>query len=160
MHESFHIEEEYGRSLPEFETEFEAIAYYYDYRQEMLATLFDAAEYLRIRELDYSPESLYDVENLYFSCFRTNGWKELQLTIREFEMMMSIYFGEVVTRHISQTDWTVKPYPFDEKKYVLGLKRGQHTDFSTNLFEDHYLSVKNEEEQYLYNRFKRIEERI
>ncbi|MGD7007098.1 hypothetical protein [Metabacillus sp. 84] len=160
MHESFHIEEEYGRNLPEFKTEFEAIAYYFDYRFEQLAILSEAAEYMNGKELNYTPESLIELETLYFTFFRTNGWKELQLTIHEFETMMSIYFGEVVTRHLPDSDWAVQPYPFDEKKYVLGLNRGKHTDYFNNLFEDHYLTVKNEEEHYLYKRFKRIEARI
>ncbi|MBS2970845.1 hypothetical protein J9317_19060 [Metabacillus sp. KIGAM252] len=160
MHESFHIEEEYGRNLPEFESEFEAIAFYFDFRIEKLSILNEAAEYMRLRELDYSPESLIDLEKLYFMCFRTNGWKDLQLTIHEFETMMSIYFGEVVTRNIPGTDWAVQPYPFNESKYVLGLNRGKHTDFFTNYFEDHYLSVKSEDEHYLLGRFKRIEKRM
>lgn len=59
----------YGELVPSFEHEWEAIAFYFDYRQTQLEELAQLCHFHNI-SLDYSEESLYQLESLYFDAFR------------------------------------------------------------------------------------------
>ncbi|MFY4775236.1 hypothetical protein [Metabacillus sp. RGM 3146] len=158
MEEKFDVGEEYGRNLPQFPNEFSAIAFYYDYRNEQLDMLIEIASHYEVK-LNFAPDSLINLESLYFHLFRTNGLFEFQLTLDEFESCMSIYFGEVVVRSLQNTDWVVSKYPYDEEKYVMGLRRGRFTDYFSNLFDHHYLDSKDELEMSIYQRYLRLKKR-
>ncbi|MCD7034659.1 hypothetical protein LRR81_10435 [Metabacillus sp. GX 13764] len=153
-----HTGEEYGKNLPDFPNEFTAIAFYYDYRNDQLDLLLDIAGYFDVK-LNFEPDSLINLESLYFHLFRTNGLFDFQLTLEEFESCMSVYFGEIVVRHLKNADWVVSKYPYAEEKYAMGLRRGRFTDYFSNLFEQHYLAAKDELQMMIYQRFLRMKKR-
>lgn len=61
-HSFFHPEKQYGDSLPVFEHEWEAIAFYYDYRQSQTEELNELCQFYNI-SLDYSRDSLKELES-------------------------------------------------------------------------------------------------
>lgn len=52
-HSFFHPEKQYGETLPVFDHEWEAIAFYYDYRQSQTEELKELCQFFNI-SLDYS----------------------------------------------------------------------------------------------------------
>ncbi|MRX74137.1 hypothetical protein GJU40_18610 [Bacillus lacus] len=153
MQPEFHdMQEEYGRNLPDFQNELQAKVYYFDYRKEQLELMEEIFQYYGLK-LDYSPNSLQEMEELYFQLFRHGGFYDLQISPEEFEKAMTVYFGEVVIFNTEDTFWAAKEYPFMEGKYTMALETGRYTAHSLNLFQDHYLSVRNEREQAVYREY-------
>ncbi len=73
-HSFFHPEKQYGETLPVFDHEWEAIAFYYDYRQSQTEELKELCQFFNI-SLDYSPGSLLAVEALYFRSIKSCFWR-------------------------------------------------------------------------------------
>ncbi|KIL24255.1 hypothetical protein B4134_3069 [Bacillus safensis] len=129
----------YGELVPSFDHEWEAIAFYFDYRQTQLEELAQLCHFHNI-SLDYSEESLYQLESLYFDALTKQLFAEWKMPIDALEAMMSVYIGEVVIRHHSDADWVVRPYMDSPHKYTLGLRRNNKTwHCSTQFCEQLYL---------------------
>lgn len=147
---------DYGRNLPVFENEEAAKVYYYEQRKENLSLLEDIYAELGLT-LNYSVKSLIELEEVYFSFFQENKFRDFQLSIRDLEECMSIYFGEVVTIHLDGASWIVKEYSFTEGAYVMGLQCGRRATYFSNLFEDHYMTAKDASGQKMHQLYKRYE---
>ncbi|MGE6630339.1 hypothetical protein [Bacillus sp. NPDC077027] len=128
----------YGEIVPTFDYEWEAIAFYFDYRQTQLQELAKLCHFHNI-SLDASEESLYQLESLYFDAFAHQLFAEWQMPIEVFEAMMSVYLGEVVIRHHSDAEWVVQPYMDSSQQFTLGLRRNNKTWHSTQFCENLYL---------------------
>ncbi|MCM3597460.1 hypothetical protein M4D55_16945 [Metabacillus idriensis] len=152
------IETDYGRNLPVFENEELAKVYYYEQRKENLSLLEDIYAELGLT-LNYSVKSLIQLEEVYFSFFQENKFRDFQLSIGDLEECMSIYFGEVVTIHSDEASWLVKEYSFTEGAYVMGLQSGRSATYFSNLFENHYMTAKDASEQKIYKLYKRYEKK-
>src|SRR5690606_11773920 len=48
---------------------------------------------------DFSPESLKELELLYFNLFDQNQFSEDLITREDFELYMSLYYGEVMVKN-------------------------------------------------------------
>jgi hypothetical protein len=149
-------ETDYGRNLPVFENEALAKVYYYEQRKENLSLLEDIYAELGLT-LNYSAKSLIELEEVYFSFFHQNKFSDYQITVKDLEECMSIYFGEVVTIHLDAASWIVKEYSFTEGAYVMGLQCGRTTTYFSNLFEDHYMTAKDASRQKIYQLYERYE---
>ncbi|EKF37267.1 hypothetical protein BA1_01410 [Bacillus xiamenensis] len=128
----------YGEQVPSFDHEWEAIAFYFDYRQTQLEELAQLCHFHHI-SLDYSEDSLYQLESLYFDAFTQQLFAEWKMPIDALEAMMSVYMGEVVIRHHSDADWVVLPYMDSPHQYTLGLRRDNKTWHSPAFCEHLYL---------------------
>lgn len=103
-HSFFHPEKQYGETLPVFDHEWEAIAFYYDYRQSQTEELKELCQFFNI-SLDYSRGSLLEVEALYFRSIKELLLADWNLPIDEFEKMLSVYVIDCAIRHHDDAEW-------------------------------------------------------
>ncbi|MGD6794107.1 hypothetical protein [Metabacillus indicus] len=150
------FETDYGKNLPVFESEEAAKIYFYEQRKENLSLLEDIYAELGL-PLTFSPKSLIELEEVYFSFFKENKFRDFQLTVADLEECMSIYFGEVAVIHLDHAAWAVKEYSFTENAYVSGIQCGRTITYFSNLFENHFLSAKDASEQKIYEMYKKYE---
>ncbi|MCY8164659.1 hypothetical protein MOC52_19130, partial [Bacillus inaquosorum] len=94
-HSFFQPEKQYGEDLPIFDQEWEAIAFYYDYRQSQIEELNELCQFYNI-SLTYTRESLEELENLYFQSIQELLLADWNLPIEEFEKMISVYLIDCV----------------------------------------------------------------
>lgn len=140
-HSFFHPEKQYGETLPVFDHEWEAIAFYYDYRQSQTEELKELCQFFNI-SLDYSRGSLLEVEALYFRSIKELLLADWNLPIDEFEKMLSVYVIDCAIRHHDDAEWVVKPYPYTDGAYTTGVRRGNKTWHTDNCCEHLYLQKK------------------
>lgn len=69
-HSFFQPEKQYGEDLPIFDQEWEAIAFYYDYRQSQIEELNELCQFFNI-SLTYTRESLEELENFIFKVYKS-----------------------------------------------------------------------------------------
>lgn len=142
-HSFFHPEKQYGETLPVFDHEWEAIAFYYDYRQSQTEELKELCQFFNI-SLDYSRGSLLEVEALYFRSIQELLLADWNLPIDEFEKMLSVYVIDCAIRHHDDAEWVVKPYPYTDGAYTTGVRRGNKTWHTDNCCEHLYLQKEEE----------------
>ncbi len=91
---------EYGEKLKEFDDISQAEKYFISYKAELLNKL----KAICVQSVgffpDYSIESLKNIEKLYFQLYHDNTFGKLGLSQRQFESIMSVYWGEVVIKII------------------------------------------------------------
>ncbi|ATO27295.1 MULTISPECIES: hypothetical protein [Bacillus] len=140
-HSFFQPEKQYGEGLPTFEQEWEAIAFYYDYRQSQLEELSELCQFHNI-SLTYTRESLEELEHLYFQSIQELLLADWELPIEEFEKMISIYIIDCAIKHHHDAEWVVAPYPYTDGAYTMGYRRGNKTWHTANCCENLYLRKK------------------
>lgn len=147
---------EYADKLPSFDNMYAAQAFYYEHRQEHLELLKEIVKEFDLH-LNYSPDTLISIEELYYSLFQNNRFFDLQVSIEEFETCMSIYFCEVLVKHHGHNaEWIVEEYPYADGKYVMGIRYGRFHQYFENLFPHLYLANKDASQQTLLKRYIRM----
>jgi hypothetical protein len=147
---------EYADQLPFFDNLYAAQAHYYNQRKEQLLHLEEICREVNL-PLDYSPDSLIYLEALYFQFFQTNRFYDFQLSIEEFEQLISVYLCEIVIQKNSgNAEWFVEEYSHVDHKYTMGIRYGRYHLHFQNLFPHHYLSHQDASGQTFYKRFLRM----
>ena len=144
--------DEYGRQLPAFDTLEQARTALFDWRDQALRTLVEAAERSASFPPDYRPESLKALERWYFELFEGPGFESIGMTRADFECCLAIYFGEVLVRHQPPFEWVVEPFAFDPSKYELGVSRPL-TTLMLGRFKDLHARANNKRRQSLWRRY-------
>lgn len=140
-HSFFQPEKQYGEDLPIFDQEWEAIAFYYDYRQSQIEELNELCQFFNI-SLIYTRESLEELENLYFQSIQELLLADWNLPIEEFEKMISVYLIDCVIARHEDAEWVVKPYPYKDGAYTLGFRRHRKSWHTMNACDGLYLRQK------------------
>lgn len=121
---SLNVALQYGEKLKKFSNLDEAEQYYLINKNCLLNKLEvlckDNFSFLP----DYTIDSLKQLEKWYFDLFENNLFDTIGLDRKEFESLMSIYFGEVVVRNNDNAKWIVEEYAFVEGKYELMVNKG------------------------------------
>ncbi|MCY8510883.1 hypothetical protein MOD07_15200 [Bacillus mojavensis] len=130
-HSFFQPEKQYGEDLPVFEQEWEAIAFYYDYRQSQIEELNELCQFYNI-SLTHTRESLEELENLYFQSIQELLLADWNLPIEEFEKIA----------HHEDAEWIVKPYPYTDGAYTMGFRRNRKSWHTVNCCDRLYLRQK------------------
>ncbi len=69
--------------------------------------------------LDYSPESLIRLERFFLNCYDKASFQQYGLTRQTFDLLMCIYFGEVIVRN-RKYEWKVEQI-MQQKTYSLAV---------------------------------------
>lgn len=144
---------EYGESLPAYNDKAEAEHHLFEYRDRHLSLLEAAAKSSDGFTLDYSIDSLKDIERWYFDLFSRKTFESIGMSQEQFEKCMAIYFGETVVRN-SRAEWIVEAYPFLPGKYEIGIRRGGFT-MTLMGFIDHYKVPNNKRKQSLFRKYSK-----
>ena len=150
------IAREFGGQLPSFGNLAEATDHYERYRQAGLKTLAGLTADRPGFTMDYSPESLKSLEDVYFSLIETGGFPGLGLSQQAFESLMGIYFGAVATRTDPAVHWIVQEFAFAPGKYELGVAKANTTVMVTSLRNLNLMQPHRKKRDRLYRMFQRF----
>lgn len=150
---SLKITQSYAKTLPSFQSLKEARNYYDKYRNEMLLLMKKIPKRFN---LDFTPDSLKTLEQLYFALVTNNNFSKFLTTKENFEKFMGIYFGEVLVTTCHKTKWIVQEYAFQKNKYELGVKNARgNLIMLTNAFINHDKIPHNKRHHKLYREFQK-----
>jgi len=145
-----------GRSLPVHKTREEAEKFYFSYRDKALKSIAKLAKKHPEYQLDFSPESLKNLEKLYFDLLDKKAYSKyelLGLTFKRMEQLLAIYYGEVFIKNTTCI-WVAQPFGYIENKYYLGIQsENKGMTIECISFSNHYKTPDNKRKQYLYREY-------
>ena len=148
------IAKEYGEKLQSFYNKEDAERYFDLYRNNAVDIVEKIIKSYDNLKLDYSVESLKNIEKLYFELYENNEFSKMDITKNEFENIMEIYFGEVITRNYKDSKWLVYEYPFSRGKYELHVNKGLGSISVVGMCKDLNNRKDNKRKNYLFNQRK------
>jgi hypothetical protein len=143
----------FGKNLPTFSTQHEAEETLLGFRDTRLRLIRDISTLAPEFATDYTPDSLKELEKLYFRLWEANSFAEHGITIEVFEECMAMYFGEVMVRNIPGAKWVVQDYAFEKGKFELGVERGLLTVMLRQM-KNHHETKSNNRRQAIYRKYK------
>src|SRR5215813_537242 len=96
--------------LPSFKSLEEAEEALFQSRDQDLETLKQLAATQSQFVMDYTPESIINLEAWYFALHECDGFKTLNIECSDFERCMAMYFGAVSVQNVQEASWIVRPY--------------------------------------------------
>ncbi|KAB2490309.1 hypothetical protein ACU3L3_19855 [Priestia endophytica] len=117
-------------------TNFAANVFFYEKRKDHLAKLTAICDSIEGFPLDYTAESLLDIELLYREIEKKEKWSIFQTSKEEFEEMMFVYFGEVVIESLTGAEWVIAEHPLLQGEQVMGIEYNAYAIYATAGFED------------------------
>ncbi|WP_423410357.1 hypothetical protein AABM38_10695 [Heyndrickxia sp. MSNUG] len=147
---------EYGKKLRQFEDIIEAETFFINYKAELLKQLEFVSRDFGIFKADYKVESLKSLEKWYFELYEKNEFIKVGLDRNEFEIVMAIYFGEVVVQNKKDAKWEVEEYPFVPVSYTFGVNEGMGRISLDSGFTDHYKEPSNKRRNSLFRRYNHL----
>lgn len=140
----------YGEKLKEFDDKVQAEKFFISYKDELLNRLEAISEQLDGFFPDYTIESLKDIEKLYFQLYRNNTFGKLGLSQKQFESIMSVYWGEVVIKNNADAKWLIEEFAFSQGKYELLVNISIF-----DMFQDLYKRQDNKRQNLLFREYNR-----
>jgi len=113
----------YGSTLLAFRSLVEAERALYSHRDELLWRLTEQAGRSANVRLDFSPESLKDLEHWYFELFEGGRSHAIDTDRETLERATAMYLGEVLVRNAPPFAWFVTEFAFDRERYEIGVRR-------------------------------------
>lgn len=152
---SLNIAIKYGETLREFSNISEAEDYFISYRDYFLNRLKAISAQDSAFFPDYTVESLKKLEKWYFDLYEKNAFDKVGLIQKEFESIMSVYWGEVIIKNNADAKWVVEEYPFSQKKYEFLVNRGLCNVSIVDKFHDLYKKQNNKRRNLLFKEYNR-----
>ncbi len=152
---SLNIAIKYGETLREFSDKSEAESYFISYKDDLLNRLNAISTQVSAFSPDYTIESLKKLEKWYFDLYEKKSFDEVGLTQKEFEGMMSVYWGEVVIMNNEDAKWVVEEYPFSQRKYEFLVNKGLCYVSVVNQFHDLYNERSNKRRNLLFRKYNK-----
>jgi hypothetical protein len=121
------VAREFGERLPSFASLSDATRHYESYTRAGIEALEGLTASLPGFAMDYSPDSLKRLEEVYFNLTEGAGFAGLGLTQQDFESLIGVYFAAVVTRNNPKAHLVVQEFAFTPGKYELGVAKGSTT---------------------------------
>ena len=145
----------YGEKLKEFYDIAQAEKYFISYKDELLNRLEAISGQLDGFSPDYTIESLKNIEKLYFELYRNNSFGKLGLSQKQFESIMSVYWGEVVIKNNADAKWLIEEFAFSQGKYELLVSNGLCNVSIVDMFQDLYKRQGNKRQNLLFREYNR-----
>ncbi len=149
-----------GQARPVHTTRQDAEQFYFSFRDKALQDIEKLRSEHSDYNLDFSPNSLKDMEGLYFELLDKNKYSKYSafgLTLKRMEELLAVYYGQVYVKN-TDTNWTVEKDPFVPDRYYIAVK------FDNNFMTIectrktyHYRMQDNIRRQALYREFKKHE---
>lgn len=149
-----------GQARPVHKTRQDAEQYYFSFRDKALQDIEKLRSKHSDYKLDFSPDSLKDMEGLYFDLLDKNKYSKYPafgLTLKRMEQLLAVYYGQV---YVENTDahWTVEKDPFVPDRYYIAVKFGNNfMTIECTRKKDYYRMQDNKRHQALYREFKKHE---
>ncbi len=102
---------------------------------------------------DFSPESLKALEKLYFKLYEDGAFIGNTIKIEDFEVYMSLYFGEVMVRNIDFFEWVAEKHFLTKNAYYLAIKK-PFLSMGIARLKNYYFTKNNKMRQSLFRKYK------
>lgn len=145
----------YGEILNEFSDISEAENYFISYKDNLLNRLKAIRSQDSAFFPDYTIESLKHLEKWYFDLYEKNAFDKLGLLQKEFENIMSVYWGEVIIKNNKDAKWEVEEYPFSQGKYEFFVNKGFCNVSIVDKFHNLYKSQNNKRRNLLFREYNK-----
>lgn len=145
----------YGDNLREFSNISQAENYFIAHKDSLLNRLRSASTQSSVFFPDYTVESLKRIEQWYFDLYEENAFGKIGLSQKEFECMMSVYWGEVIIKNHGDAKWIVEEYPFVQGKYELLVNKGLINVSIGEHFCDLYKRPNNKRKNILFREYNK-----
>lgn len=149
-----------GQARPVHNTKQDAEKFYYSLRDKALLDIEKLRSKYPNYNLDFSPDSLKNIEGLYFDLLDQHKYSKfsvLGLTLNRMEELLAIYYGQVYVQNTS-TNWTVEKDTFVPDRYYLAVKFDNNfMTIECSCKTNHYKMEDNKRRQALYREFKKHE---
>ncbi len=106
-----------------FQSQEDANSFLIGQKQQNLDTFLKFIKDNEFFDADFSPESLKAVELLYFKLRDEKKFKANFITIEDYELYMSIYFGETIVKNIEAFKWGAEKDFENPNAYALVIKK-------------------------------------
>ena len=148
---------EYGKKLQAFSSHQKAESALFAQRDSLHASVVSLGQKSLKFRADFTPESLNQLESLFFDSLDAQEFDRLGVDQPAFERMIGMYFGEVYVRNVPGAEWFVAEYAFEQGKYEIGVRKGSLSLMLTNglIPEPHERNVKQRSLLRLYKRYAR-----
>ena len=144
-----------ANELPVFDSQELAEEYYMGWKNSCLDTF---CSFLNANDLfapDYSPESLKKLEGLYYEYYEEQKFNQEIITIEDFEICMSVYFGNVMVNNIESLEWVAEKHFLTDNAYYLAIKNNSMS-MRIGRSKDYYNTPNNKRKQSLLREFKKF----
>ena len=144
----------FGALLPSFPDLATATRYFADLREDRLSKLSRLVAENGALSLDFSPDSLKQIESWYFNLYEKGRFENLGTDRNSFEEFMATYFGEVVVRNVPGAAWIVEEFAFAKGKYEFGVRKGLGT-VMLGAFRDLFNWPGNKKRESIFRMYKK-----
>ena len=152
----FADEFENSKNLPAFNSQNEANEYFIKQKDNGLDVFINFINEHKYLTPDFSPESLKELELLYFDLYEQSKFGSNLITRVDFEVFMSLYYGEVMVRN-TVFEWGAEKHFLTENAYYLSIRKPQMS-IAVARRKDYYATKNNKRRQALYREYKRYSE--
>jgi len=134
--------------------------FYFSYRDRALSEIEELKNKYSNYTLDFSPDSLINIEKLYFDIVDRKKYKihsVFGLTIKRMEEILAVYIGQVYV-HNTDFKWIVDEDLFGKNKFYLAVKsENEFMTIECTRITGHYKMTGNKTRKALYREFKKNE---
>lgn len=139
--------------LPTFDSQDEADKFFIAVKDDRLKEFLFFLEKHIFFAPDYTPETLKDVERLYYHLYEEGKFGDDLIKIEDFELCMSLYFGEVVVRNTNLFKWGAEKHFLTNNAYYLAIKK-KLLSIGIARLKNYYNTKNNKTRQSLYRKYK------
>jgi len=135
-----------------FNSQSEANTFFIEQKKENLDSFLKFIKDNEFFEPNFSPESLKEVEKLYFKLRDERKYRANFITIEDYELFMSIYFGEVVVRNLEGFVWAAEKDFINPNAYSMVIKKSNYSK-GISRRKNHYIQKNNKNKEALFREF-------
>jgi hypothetical protein len=135
-----------------FSSQTDANSFFIEQKQQNLDTFLKFIRENMFFEPDLSPESLKAVEKLYFKLRKERKYKANFITIEDYELYMSVYFGEVIVKNLEGFKWAAERDFENPNAYSLVIKKSNYAK-GISRRRNHYIQKNNKNQEALFREF-------
>jgi hypothetical protein len=150
------IAEQYGRTLPKYESAVVARRAMFAERDAALAHLASLDGAIAGFSCDRSIESLRALEAFYFALHARGAaaFARAGTTRKRFEDAMAMYVGSVATKHVRGARWIIEAYAFVPGGYEIGIAVAANRIMIGGMCGDFHKTPPNKRRDALYRQFR------
>lgn len=145
----------HGEELIEFGSISEAEKYFISRKDFLLDRLKAVSAQSSVFIPDYTVESLKELEKRYFDMYAEDAFDKAGTTRKDFESMMSVYWGAVAVKNNKDAKWAVEEYPFTRGKYEFFVNKGLLSLSIGDNFRDLYKRQNNKRRNLLFREYNK-----
>ena len=144
---------ENASQLPTFNSQDEADKFFIALKDDRLSEFLQFLRRHNFFTPDYTPQSLKDLEKLYYKLHEENRFGDDLIKIEDFELYMSLYFGEVMVRNTSFFQWGAEKHFLTNNAYYLAIKK-KLLSMGIARLKNYYNTKNNKTRQSLFRKYK------